>query len=1105
MRDPAGFWYSWRIRRYMAICYLAKKTGPRAPSLGETIFMKKFCCFLLLAAAPVFAQAVSATINGTPSREYGQPSLLPSLNSIAPNLVEGRELNSPAMIAFDTSASPPILYISDTLNNRIVGYQNPAALSKCGTGNPKCGFANIVVGQNSLTGTLPGGPNEPGLSFGFYEPSGIAVDASGNLYVADTQNNRIVRFPSPVKQMQNSSQVTPDLVIGQSSFGGNQSNQGQNIPSNQTLALSSSSFRPTGMVFDGSGNLWVTDGGNNRVVRYPATQLVAGSQPAADTVIGQTNFSSNSVGSAPSGDPPQLVATSVSAPTALAFDSNGNLYVADSFQRILYYPAPLLTGMAATRILGLVVGNTLPNVNQYALGPVFGLATLNNHLYVTDVSNNRIVEYDVPANWPAAVSYPPQTGQQISPPMIAVIGQANNMNVGSPNNAQAHPGAGTLQEPFGLAFNGTDLWVADTFNNRVIDFPQQSGSYTTASRVVGQLDFIYGAANLIEGREVYFSGPVSAGGIAVDHSSNPPHLYIADTYNNRILCFKDARSVSSTSTADLVLGQSSPTDFYDNLINNGANPSNPTGTPTQTGLYEPIAVLVDTNGDLFVTDSGNGRVLRYPSPYAQPANSQQLPNLVLGQSSFYGPTITDPTPQNMHSPWGIGLTSNRSLVVSDVFDNRILVFSRPSGGDFQNGQAASAVLGQTSFTSGAKSNSTAGLASPTHLTVDSSDRVYVCDTGNNRVVFFNSISTSGATSAFQLNGLNGPEGIVVTQDTGEIWIANTGSDQIYRFPVLDDVELSATPNNFQNVITAIIQTQTGALGLALDDNDNLLVAESANRITFFFSKLTFASEASYNNLQVAPGELLGISQVGKNFSFTQNYNLNGTSPWPTLDPVNNVQVIVSAPGMTPTLAPIFRVDPTFISFQVPTSTPPSGTAVFQVINPTTGQIMGEGDFQMAQFAPGFFTSNASGSGQVAAFMGGPGIDGCTTPNCNINTASNPVPADGQHYISFCLTGGGVFQGGPADGVAPAPGQTAATALFPTMVSANGFGTTGLVPAQDIGYSGAGCGFAGGWQVNFTVPTSMGPNSNNVILLELGSTPSNVGPNGQQIQVWFATK
>jgi uncharacterized protein (TIGR03437 family) len=240
---------------------------------------------------------------------------------------------------------------------------------------------------------------------------------------------------------------------------------------------------------------------------------------------------------------------------------------------------------------------------------------------------------------------------------------------------------------------------------------------------------------------------------------------------------------------------------------------------------------------------------------------------------------------------------------------------------------------------------------------------------------------------------------------------------------------------------------------------------------------------------------------GLDFSLatSSGYPNNQATPWP-LAP-NDIQIMVSAPGMTPTAAPIFRIDPTVIDFQVPSNTPPSGTATFVVLHPSTGAIVGEGDFQMAQYSPGFFAAGSvPGTGQVRAFNNLNAGETCTpTPACLINGPSFPISADGKHTISFCLTGGGVFQGGAPDGQPPV---AANTANQPQLLSGV-FAPTGLVPPANVTYSGAGCGFPGGWQVNYTVPTQTPPGNNNVIALTIGDIPSSVGPSGV-IQVLFSS-
>src|SRR4051794_25097124 len=94
---------------------------------------------LSICARMAFAQV---TVNPVPTREIGHPRLLPpfSVDTAAPNLVEGRELFNPAGIALDTSVTPPILYVSDTQNNRIMAWQNALSFTN---GKP----ADRIIGQ----------------------------------------------------------------------------------------------------------------------------------------------------------------------------------------------------------------------------------------------------------------------------------------------------------------------------------------------------------------------------------------------------------------------------------------------------------------------------------------------------------------------------------------------------------------------------------------------------------------------------------------------------------------------------------------------------------------------------------------------------------------------------------------------------------------------------------------------------------------------------------------------------------------------------------------------------------------------------------------------
>lgn len=1093
--------------------------------------MSKFYLLITLSAVSVWGQSVcsqyvaqtanvSPCINNLPSREFGQPALQTSLNSIAPNLVEGRELNQPNAVAFDTSVSPPIFYIVDSSNNRVLGYKNPYSVGVCGLNNPTCGFANLAIGPlpTDFQTTLPGGPNgATGINTGLSFPTSAVVDSNGNLYVLDAGNNRILRFPAPFKQTSSVLQV--DLVIGQKNFNsGTSPNQGQPLPSAQSLYFSSGGtlYNSALTIEPSTGALWVTDPGNNRVLRFPASQLAPNTAlPTADLVVGQTTFTSGSVPATPPNTYSQMVTTTLYQPAGITFDSKDRLYVSDGvqsqFYRVMVFVPGFGIGMSATRILGLDFPLSNSNTpitypNNYALIDAVGLFTTGENLWVCDAGQNRIVEYDVFENWPAPGTVVPNQPitAQVSPPMLRVLGQTSFTSSSMANQGLAQPTNATFYGAYGAAVNGTDIWVADTYNSRVLDFPQQSGGvYTTASGLVGQLAFSYNAPNLIEGREVNFVSGAAAGatienvplggaGVAVDHNSNPPHLYVADTANNRILCFKSVYTVGFNNAvqADMVIGQNGPTDYYDWQYN---SPTNLQGSMSQTGLFLPTDVLVDPQGNLWVADLGNSRVLRFPPPFSQPAGTQIQPNLVLGQFSFTGTPQTTASPETMSAPFGLAMFSNGAIAVSDAGLNRVLIFTKPSGGDFQNSQSAAIVLGQQNFTNTGASNSAAGLYSPRHIAVDTSDRLYVADAGNGRMVVWDGANSAGngAASNLSIAAFNQPQGIKVSKITGEIWIADSQNNRLLRLPEYDTLIVSSTPTSF-TVTNPIIPTQTGPLAIELDDVDNIVIAEAANRVSLYYAALAWQNPANFNSEPLAPGMLALLYRWGLNFNAgTQtDYTPAGPNPVPLPKSFGNIQVTVD--GIP---APIYLLAGgayPYIGFQVPSEAPSSGNANIVVTNTSNNEILGTISAPMAPYNPGFFTSNSEGTGLAAA----------TNTDGSINSAGNPVKAGGKtngnpNFITFYLTGGGAFPG-VADGYLPS--SPVNTTVAPQILSADGCG--GLCPASDVAYSGSSF-YPGEWQINFVVTSVFAPGQH-VIVVTMNGTPSNIGSSNQpaSIQVSF---
>jgi hypothetical protein len=250
---------------------------------------------------------------------------------------------------------------------------------------------------------------------------------------------------------------------------------------------------------------------------------------------------------------------------------------------------------------------------------------------------------------------------------------------------------------------------------------------TTADRVLGQFDFTHDAANLIDARGLW-----DEAGVATDTSAAPNRVYIADTANSRVLGWKDAAGFANGDPADLVIGQP---DFLSGACNNGGLGA--------TSLCDPYGVAVDASGNLYVADADNNRVLEYDAPFATCASFPCIgggANLVFGQ----GGSFTSSLPNNggvsansLSDPVGIALDDGGNLYVADEGNNRVLEYNTPLTTD----TTADTVFGQGgNFGSNVSNNggvSADSLASPDGVAVDSGGNLYTADTGNSRVLEYN--------------------------------------------------------------------------------------------------------------------------------------------------------------------------------------------------------------------------------------------------------------------------------------------------------------------------------------------------------------------------------
>jgi uncharacterized protein (TIGR03437 family) len=1019
---------------------------------------QKYSCVLSLAVFGATSAYSQITLNPVPERAVGTPQLAVANTPQSPNLVEGREFFAPQSVALDNSVSPPKIYVSDYVNNRVLAWKNAATFA---TGQ----VADLAIGQPDLLTTFAEGPSAvaqkaSNYTTGLSRPSGLAVDQNGNLYVVDAGNNRVLRYPKPFAQT--SQFPEPDLWIGQASLSGYTANYPTGVTGPQGLYLSNgSSVLTSSLAFDSSGNLWLIDTGNLRVLRFNAASLATGGGGlTADIVLGQADFTKNSSATSLS------ILNQFMDPSSLAFDPNGNLFVGDFSPtcsslpcgRVLVFPGPnFSSGMSASsHILGIFPsGYTFPTAAA-ALQALFDQTTFVSPtgifflsggagMGVVDAVYNRIMIFPTFTNWPASGTPPSAT---------AILGQPNactqspNQTCKVSNNGSAQPSNSTFSAPGGVAYTGTDLYLADAGNNRVLDLPQQGATFGPATRVLGQDYFTTNSPNLIEGREFQFSGPFAGGnfsdaGMAIDNSSGTPHLYVADPYNNRVLGFKDLRTFQNgaKNMANIVLGQAN---FTTPLVN---YPSGNPNTPTSSSLFRPVGLLVDAQGNLYVADSGNGRVLRFPAPFAYTGAAPEPADLVLGQQNFTT-TITDPTKTNMAVPYGLAFSPScnspsgacaapNGLVVSDQYDNRVLYIPTTNGtfiAGTDNGKAATVVFGQTSFNGIGSGSTLAGMNAPHHVSCDTNGYVYVADTGNNRVLIFpdphsaGTAATGEAATAF-IGGLSSPSSVFASPVTGEIWVANTGGGDSLRFANYQSVLLGL------GSITGIVDASgTGCpsgipcfgfspLAAIQDQYGDLFVADNAHRVAVYYPGVNLCNGASFlptsatssqypsanclpdytlstplPSRPLAPGVIATIfpceNCAGTQFLTAQNV----FSSYPVPTTLGDVKVLVNG-----VQSPLYIVYPGQINFIVPNEAPQSGTADLEVIQVSTGQILGAAQVPMNSVAPGAFPYPGGQTGAtVYAAAENYNPDGSYG---GINAASNPATRGGSIVLFISVEGG----------------------------------------------------------------------------------------------------
>jgi len=627
------------------------------------------------------------------------------------------------------------------------------------------------------------GDNGPATSATMSTPYGLAVDGSGNLYIAD-QGNNVIR------------KVTAATGIITTVAGtGAQGYSGDNGP-----ATSAELYYPYDVKVDAAGNLYIADASNERI------RMVSAATGIITTVAGNgytTLYLGYYLMGGYSGDNGLATSAELNGPTGIALDGGGNLYVVDSQNNRIREVTASSTGSTAQTI-------TFPPPTSpvtYSASPVTLTATASSGLtvvYTIDASSTAtgsisgstltitspgslVIDANQPGNSTYAVA--PQVQQT-----IVVTAGTNGSSFTAPTTALSSSSATQT------------LYVAITTAGTL-------GTISVLTQGVSGLDYAFVAGGTCATGTAYTVGqyctvqytftPQSPGlrmGAVVLTSSTPTVLgtsYIAGVGTGPQLAY-------TPGTITTVAG------------NGTGGYSGDSGAATSAKLWAPYGVAVDGAGNLYIADSNNSRI-------REVTVATGIITTVAGTGSGgYTGDSGAATSAKLYYPNGVSVDGAGNLYIADFGNNRIRKVTAATGiittvagtgtggysGD--NGLATSAVLN-----------------SPYVVSLDGAGNLYIADRNNNlirKVAAATGIITtvvgngtggySGDNGAATSAELNHPD-FVAVDGAGNLYIADQSNQRIRK------VTSAANSINFPTA-TAVGSTDTndGAYTLTLSNIGN---------------------------------------------------------------------------------------------------------------------------------------------------------------------------------------------------------------------------------------------------------------------------------------------
>jgi DNA-binding beta-propeller fold protein YncE len=681
-----------------------------------------------------------------------------------------------------------VVYVADTGNSTI----RKISISGVST----------LAGKAGTTGSADG----TGTAALFNNPTGLAIDVSGNVYVADSGNNTI-------RKITGAGAVT--IFAGTAGTSGS-------TDGTATAALFNN---PTAIAIDGSGNLYVTDSGNNTIRKITSSGTVttlagkAGSAGSADGLSSTARFSQ---------------------PSGVAVDSLQNVYVADtgnSTIRKVDFAGNVTTLAGSAGLSGSANGagtvarfNSPSGVTVDALGNIFVADTGNQTLRKISLSGGVTV-YTIggSAGLQGSADGTGAFARFNSPSALAVDTLGNLYVADKGNNTVRASGSNLLGGSAGSSSNSAgsssssgsgSSGSSSSNSNSSSGTNSSSNSSNTSSGSSGTSSGAGSAASGDSDPAPSSISPTTSGGagffvrpagVVLDTSGN---LYVADANNHTI------KKVTSSGVVSVFAGTSGVVGSVDGI-----------GTSAQ--FSQPAGLAIDSTGDIYVTDTANA-VIRKISPAG-------VVTTVAGSVATRGTTDGTGTAALFNAPAGIAIDGSGNLYVADSSANTVRKIT--PAGVVTTVAGSAMVRGETDG-----KGSDALFNNPTGIAVDGLGNLYVVDTFNDtirKITPAGAVTTlagsAGISGTFDGTGglslFNQPTGVAV-DSAGNLFVADSGNATIRRIspagvvttiagiPAISGFRDGAGSSALFNQPQALVVSQAGQIFVA--DTGNALVRKIAS-------------------------------------------------------------------------------------------------------------------------------------------------------------------------------------------------------------------------------------------------------------------------------------